>query len=196
MCWALLVQPAQALNWRVVHLEDEFTDVRTCRVEPGGTFSRSFLRGAIGAFRTLHFFAENRDGEIRAGFMSEPLMPIAGDIQVRIDDGPLTTLTAADTPIDSAPTIRLPTTPGVTPEAHAAMEQTIRQSMAVASPYRVLTGERAVSLLRDIAEGEDARWRVVTVNAAASSTGEIRKRGLAEALAECGIALNAAIEAE
>lgn len=189
LSWALTAQPAHALNWRVVQLEDEFTDVRVCRVEPGGAFSRAFARGLTGAFRTLHFFAENRNGEVRAGFMSEPLLPIPGDIQIRVDDDPLIAITAADTPLDAAPSINLPDTPGLTAEGQATMDQAIRQSLAVASPYRLLVGERAIGLLQDIVSGAEVRWRVIGVNAAVSQTGEIRNRGLSDALAECGITL-------
>lgn len=62
--------------------------------------------------------------------------------------------------------------------------------MAIASPYRVVTGERAVALLREIVGGSEVRWRVVSINAAASGTGTVRVRGLREALIECGISLD------
>lgn len=181
--------PAHALDWNTRRLVDEFTDAQSCRVEPGGEFSRSFVRGMTGAFRTLHFYAENRNGEVRAGFMSEPLIAIPGDVQIRVDSNPLTTITAADTPLDLAPSYTMPPTPGFTPEQQAQLEQTMRSSMAIASPYRVVTGERAVALLREIVGGRDVRWRVVSINAAASGTGTVRVRGLREALTECGIDL-------
>lgn len=189
--WAISASAAQALDWRTQRLRDEFTDIETCRVEPGGAFSRAFVRGMTGAFRTLHFFAENRNGEVRAGFMSEPLIPIPGDIQLRVDANPFITLTAVDTPLDAAPAINIPDTPGITPEMRTAMEQSIRSTMAMASPYRVLTGDRARALLRAILSGEETRWRVVTINAAASATGTLQTRGLSDALEECGISIAA-----
>lgn len=91
LAW-LVASPASALDWNTRRLVDEFTDAQSCRVEPGGEFSRSFVRGMTGAFRTLHFYAENRNGEIRAGFMSEPLIAIPGDVQIRVDSNPLTTI--------------------------------------------------------------------------------------------------------
>jgi len=189
LAW-LVASPASALDWNTRRLVDEFTDAQSCRVEPGGEFSRSFVRGMTGAFRTLHFYAENRNGEIRAGFMSEPLIAIPGDVQIRVDSNPLTTITAADTPLDLAPTYTIPATPGLTAEQQAQLEQTLRASMAIASPYRVVTGERAVALLREIVGGSEVRWRVVSINAAASGTGTVRVRGLREALIECGISLD------
>ncbi|MEJ0060847.1 MAG: hypothetical protein WDM79_15255 [Terricaulis sp.] len=188
---ALLITPASAavLGWRVVHLHDEFTDEHVCRVEPGGILSRSIVRGLSGAFRTLHFIVENRDGEIRAGFLSEPMLPIGGDIQLRVDDNPMVTLAPADTPIDAGPEMPIGIVPNIPPEARAQLERSLRAARGMQSPYRLVVGERARTLLLQIVDGEDVRWRVITVNAAVSRTGRIRVEGLIEALSECGIVL-------
>ncbi len=118
--------PAHALDWNTRRLVDEFTDAQSCRVELGGEFTRSFVRSMTGTFRTLHFYAENRNGEVRAGFMSEPLIPIPGDVQIRVDTNPLSTITAADTPVDTAPSFTMPETPGLTEEQRVQFEQSMR----------------------------------------------------------------------
>lgn len=180
---------AWAGDWKIVRLRDEFTDVSVCRIEPDGAFSRGLARGLSGSYRSIHFFAENRDGEVRAGFISEPAMPIPGDIQLRVDDRPMRVIAAADTPIDSGPSIALPPMPNVSEDMRSELERTLRASLSVASPYRVVVGDQARALLRELIAGQQVRWRVLAINAAASSTGRIRVGDLARALGQCGVEL-------
>lgn len=169
---------------------DAFTDTQVCRVEYGDELTRSMNRQLTGTFIGLYFFAENRDGEVRAGVVSEPKLPIAGDVQLRVDDNPLVSITAADTPLDLAPATTLPETPGLSAEQRDRLQASMRSTMSVASPYRVLVGAKAVSLLKAMTQGKNMIWRVVGINAAASTTGSISiKPDLAKSLAACGIAL-------
>lgn len=183
---ALTPSPAAAKDWNAVKRIDPFTDIQSCRVEPGGAGSRAFFRGRSLAY---YFYAEKRGDQIRAGVFSEPAIPIAGDVQIRVDDGPLITITAADTPIDAAPApvVQLPST--LPPEARAAYEQMIAAAQASASPYRAVTGERAAALLHQILAGKLVRIRSIGINSALSTTGEIKidPRDLRDALEKCEI---------
>ena len=170
---------------------DAFTDVKSCRVEYGDEFTRSMNRQLTGSFIGLYFFAENKDGEVRAGVVSEPKIPIGGDVQLRVDDNPMVSITAADTPVDLAPTTSLPAMPGLSAEQQKDMQASLKASMSVASPYRVLVGDKARSLLREMIRGQKVIWRVVGINTATSTTGTIVIRpDLGKSLAECGIDLS------
>ncbi|MFT3996341.1 MAG: hypothetical protein QM667_02965 [Asticcacaulis sp.] len=179
--------PAHALDWRTKNLSDPFTDVSVCRVEFGGDFSRAVALGFQGGIRGLYFIAEKRGDEIRAGFMSDPPLPIPGDIQVRVDQNQLHTITAADTPLDLSPSMNIPNLENLPQDKKLIIEQSIKNSMSLASPYRLFSGEKASALLNEIISGKKVIWRAVTVNAAASLTGEIRVKGLQSALNKCGI---------
>lgn len=175
--------------WHSVERTDPFTDVRSCRVERGDETRRAIERRIHHAFRTLYFFVEKRDGAVRVGFMSEPAIPISGDIQVRVDDGPIVTLKAFETPLDLAPALPAPATPGLGPEQQQAILDMQRTMLAQASPYILIEGRPAEDLLRQILSGASVKVRVVTINAAAAETGIIDPAGLAEAVKACGIAI-------
>lgn len=87
---------ATSAKWQANFYHDEFTGKDTCRVEMGTADQRQFGRAMSGTYFTYNFYAENHDGEIRAGVRSEPAIPIIGDVQIKVSDK-LYTLTAADT---------------------------------------------------------------------------------------------------
>jgi hypothetical protein len=182
---------AHALDWNVEKKTDPFTDTPMCRVNYGSEFGRSFVEGIMGWYAVSYFFAERRGSQIIAGITNDRKLPVAGDIQIRVDDGPVTTITPADTPESLLPPMSIP----VTPSGYPSVDEQIARSMHVARaqmlPYRVLEGERAKALLRSIVSGRRAIWRSVTMIAAADSgPAEIKIEGLKEALQECGIDLS------
>lgn len=184
------ISPAEAKRWNAVHRIDKFTDIESCRVEPGGAFSRSMIRGALGAAITFHFFVEKRGDEIRAGLFSEPAIPISGDVQIRVDDQPVVTITAADTPIDAAPQMPSLSLEGLSAEQRANIENVQRSTLALASPYRALTGDRALDLIRAVVGAHIIRTRTIGINIATSTSAEWKPHpDLKAAIAECGIAL-------
>ncbi len=185
-----LAPAAEAKNWNAVRAVDKFTDVKSCRVEPGGPFTRTFFRGLLGGGVALYFFAEKRSEEVRVGVFSEPAIPIGGDLQVRIDDQPLVTITAADTPIDTAPSMPSPNLDALSEQQRTDIENARRTALGAMSPFRAVAGEAALNLLRSILAAKVVRMRVVTVNGPLSRGVEWSPDAdLATAIAACGIAL-------
>lgn len=180
-------------SWNATNHYDDFTNTKSCRVERGTQAGRDFARGFTGIYFTQHFYAENHNGEIRAGVRTDPPLPIGGDIQIKVGSK-LYTLTSQDTPIDVAPTV-----PVNNDAAEKAMGKSYADTMKamteniqqLSSPYRAYTGKKAKALLRDIAgtTGE-IKFRVIGVNQVTSGTGSfIAGEGFTQALAKCNINL-------
>ena len=176
------VTPAQ---WQANHYHDEFTNQNTCRVEIGSAKQREFGRALSGTYYSYNFYAENHDSEIRAGVRSEPAIPINGDVQIKVGDK-LYTLTAADTPLDTKPSIPAPHGDEDFNNSYNAAMDSIQK---YASPYRAYTGSKAKSLLSDIIKtGGEVKFRSIGVNAATSGTGSFTvDEHFITALKECGI---------
>lgn len=138
----ILLSGCASNGWSTTNLKDEFTGSTSCRVEAGTQAQRDFMKGFTGNYFTYHFFAEKRDNQVRAGLMSEPAIPISGDVQIKVGEK-LITLTSADTPIDVAPA-----TPDYSSEATKKLGYDLSDTMAKItkniqqsqSPYRALTG--------------------------------------------------------
>ena len=171
------VTPAQ---WQANHYHDEFTETKTCRVEMGNSNQREFGRAMMGTYITYNFYAENHDGEARAGIRSEPSIPIHGDVQIKVGET-LYTITADDTPLDVKPA-NPPSS-----KDYAATLDTIHKQI---SPYRAYTGKKAKALLQDIIQQTgEVKFRTVGVNAATSGTGRfIVDDQFIASLKECGLA--------
>ncbi|MGN7503562.1 MAG: hypothetical protein ACTHPO_11320 [Alphaproteobacteria bacterium] len=176
------VTPSQ---WQANNYHDEFTNQNTCRVEIGDAKQREFGRALSGTYYSYNLYAENHDGEIRAGVRSEPAIPINGDVQIKIGDK-LYTLTAADTPLDTKPSMPVPQGNEAFNKSYNAAMDSIQK---YASPYRAFTGSKAKSLLYDIIQaGEEIKFRSIGVNAATSGTGSFTvDEHFITALKECGI---------
>lgn len=191
-CLALgLLTACVSTSWNATNHYDEFTDTKMCRVERGTLAGRDFARGFTGIYFTQHFYAENHNGEVRAGVRTEPPLPIGGDIQIKVGEK-LYTLTSADTPIDIAPTIAMDRSAAEQAMGTAYSEtlQSITKDIQkLSSPYRAYTGNKAKSLLRDIANAQgEVKFRVVGVNAATSATGSFTAgEDFTAALQACGI---------
>jgi|GEM_PF-2490482 len=178
-------------KWQATQHYDEFTEDKICRVEKGSQgqrdFSRAFMGQAYGAGITQVFFAENRNGEVRAGVRSEPLIPLAGDVQLKVG-GELFTITAKDTPIDLAPQSQI-SIEGIGSE-YSDMMQSIQETVQkIGSPYRAVTDDKAKKLLKAIAETSgEIKFRVIGVNQALSTTGSFTGGSdFSEALKKCHI---------
>ncbi|MGE0827760.1 MAG: hypothetical protein AB7O04_00210 [Hyphomonadaceae bacterium] len=180
------IVPANALSWRAEHVRDPFTEAEACRVLPGGAFTRALT--GMSRLGVYYFFFERRGAEVRAGVTSDHGLPIAGDVQVRVGDGPLITITAADTPLDARPQTPAVAIEGLSQDAAAQIAAARDAALASVSPYRVLAGERARQLIADILAHDRTIWRTVGVNAATSSIGELEPNAsLRRALHMCGL---------
>ena len=181
-------------GWKATDHYDDFTDTKICRVEHGTKAGRDFTRGFTGIYYTQHFYAENNNGQIRAGIRTEPPLPIGGDIQIKVDDK-LFTLTSADAPIDAAPAVPINNsiaTKNMGKEYMDNMEMLTKNIQQYSSPYRAYTDKKALSLLRAVADSKDkVKFRTIGINTVTSGTGEfiIEKNNFEKALLECGIKL-------
>ncbi|MBN8521503.1 MAG: hypothetical protein J0L77_06375 [Alphaproteobacteria bacterium] len=190
---ALALTACVTTGWNATRHTDEFTGTKMCRVERGTESERDFARGFTGIYYTQHFYAENHNGQVRAGIRTEPPLPIGGDVQIKVG-GKLYTLTSADTPLDVAPTI-----PTNTDAARKAMgnayadtlDNMTKDIQRLSSPYRAFTGKKALALLRDMANtSEEIKFRVVGVNSTISGTGSFKTGSdFAASLNSCGIKL-------
>jgi hypothetical protein len=180
-------------GWHATNHYDDFTDTKMCRVEKGTKGQRDFARGFTGIYFTQHFYAENHNGEIRAGVRTEPPLPIGGDLQIKVGNK-LYTLTASDTPLDIAPSVPVNTDMAkkyMGKEYANNIEKMTRDIQKMSSPYRAYTGKKAKALLRDIINTQgEIKFRVVGVNTVTSGTGSFTSdENFKAALVACGIDL-------
>jgi hypothetical protein len=189
----LFATPVSAeLEYHVVRSVDAFTDEQICKTVLGTDFSRGIAEGMLGWYGVSYFFVERKGNEIAAGITNDRNLPVAGNIQIRVDDGPVTTITPADTPEDMLPAsaIPVPTTTTGYPEVDKQISESMRIARAQLTPFRVVTGDKARSLLAEIINGHHAIWRSVTMLPQTDrGPAEIRIDGLKEAVAACGIDL-------
>lgn len=169
MAILFIVTGCASTQWNATNHHDEFTNTNICRVEQGTKAQKDFARGFTGIYFTQNFYAENNNGEIRAGVRTYPALPIGGDIQIKVAEK-LYMLTAQDAPIDVAP--QIPTNTNAIGGYEDVMASVTQNIQKYASPYRAYTGKKAVNLLRDIANTTgEIKFRTVGVNTQTSSTG-------------------------
>lgn len=169
--------------WKADHIVDEFTDRKICRVQYD---IRAPFRRCPG-YICYHFYAEtDASGEMRVGVRSTPAVPIAGDLQLRVDRHPAVIISSVETPIDYAPSYSEPTGNKV---ADAAGERVMTAISRSLSPYRVTTGQKAKRILRQILAGKTLRFRTLGVNSVTAQPIvpiEITEN-MRQALSQCGI---------
>lgn len=172
-------------QWQANEYHAEFTGENICRVEMGTAHQREFGRAMTGTYYSYNFYAENYDGQIRAGVRSEPVIPISGDVQIKVGDT-LYTMTAADTPLDTKPTMPGPQGSDEFNKSYAAAMDSIQK---YTSPYRAFTGKKAKALINDIIKTNgEVKFRTIAVNSATSATGSFTvDENFKTALKECGI---------
>jgi len=176
-------------DWQASRYYDDFTNTSSCRVLKGSQSNRDFTRGFSGALATLQFYAENINGEIRAGVINEPLIPITGDVQIKTANK-FYTLTVKDAPLDTKlSTPEIPSNGAMTKELADAMKSVTENVQGIASPYRAYRGAKAKTLLKDIVSSDsEVKFRMVGVNTALSNTGSfVADDKFIAALKECNI---------
>ena len=67
MAILFIVTGCASTQWNATNHHDEFTNTNICRVEQGTKAQKDFARGFTGIYFTQNFYAENNNGEIRAG---------------------------------------------------------------------------------------------------------------------------------
>jgi hypothetical protein len=180
-------------KWEPTVSIDEFTGKKSCVVQFGTEYQRNEANYLFGQYYTYNFYAQNYNGEIRAGIKTEPAFPISGDVQIKTG-AKLYTLTTADAPLDYAPDIPV-NTEAAEKALGAAYAETIKAMsqdiQKMSSPYRAYTGKKAKALLKDIAATTGPiKFRVLGVNAQLSQTGKFMAgEDFTAALQSCGINL-------
>lgn len=180
-------------KWEPTMRKDEFTGKQSCIVQFGTEYQRREANYLFGQHFTYNFYAENNDGEVRAGIKTEPAFPISGDVQIKAGEK-LYTLTAADAPLDYAPdyNVNMDAAQKAMGQAYVdSIKNMTKDLQKLSSPYRAYTGTKAKALLRDVASaGVPIKFRVVGVNTQLSQTGEFMAgEDFTAALQSCGINL-------
>ena len=178
-------------KWAASDYFDEFTNNSVCRVQQGTPQEREILRHINKTFFAYYFVVENYQHELRVGILSEPVIPVVGDVQIKVGDD-LFSLGYQDAPLDIAPELNftLPDDmPWLTPEMRSAIEQNTRNIQRIGSPYRHFIGDEAKNLLRVIVESKGPiKFRVIVINSALSTTATVSiDDEFWEALRDCGI---------
>ncbi|MEE4632291.1 hypothetical protein V2K98_02005 [Pseudomonas alliivorans] len=175
--------------WKATGSTDEFTDKTTMMVTTG-----DFSTGGSIVTSSLKFYpvVRKEGGQIYVGLISGGRFKIpVGTVQLRIDQNEAWTITPQETPVSSMPAaaqyvLNLP------PEQAAivknAQEQAMINATQMMSPYTITGGDKAKKILRQMLSGKVLKYRVVGINQAASTTGEVElDPSLAESLRLIGI---------
>ncbi len=163
--------------WTASTHKDEFTDRVTKMVTivgAGGIYSVGKYYPLVGLDGTNIVVGVRSGGSYR--------MPV-GTVQIRVDENPAWTISPDETPVYLSPA--LPQTTGVDTNLQSGMMSSMTKIM---SPFTATTGDKAHQILTQMIHGKIVRYRTVGLNAAASTTGEVKiDQSFFSALKEIGI---------
>lgn len=177
---AVLLTGCQSMSsgtiWAVSSSQDQFSDVETKMVTVGQWRSS----GTIWT-KSLNYypFVGLQDGELFVGIRSGGSYRIpTGTVQMRVDANKAWTIEPSETPVYLAPAPAQPAIPtanndNATVDLAAVQAEALRNMSKALSPYTAATGEKAKSILREMAAGKTLKYRSVGMNQPASSTGEV-----------------------
>jgi len=178
-------------RWQVTESQDRFTDKVTTMVTIGD-FSTS--SGLYTSPLRYYPFVGLYEGEMYVGLRSGGRVRVpTGTVQLRIDDLEAWTITPAETPLFLMPQ----TATGQASnggDAQSAELATAAMAMAtrMGSPFTAATGDKARRILAQMLNGHRLIYRVVGLNQAASTTGEVvLDDSLATAVRQIGIDVDA-----
>ena len=181
--------PLSGATWKPVSTTDAFTDVTTKMVTVG-EFETS--RGIYTKSMSLYPFVGTREGELIVGVRSGGRYRIpTGQIQMRIDDNPAWTIATEETPLHLVPDVQgLPPLTGdekidaSISDAQKKMMASVQRTM---SPFTATTGDKAKKILSEMLSGKKLIYRMVGINQAGTTTGEVLLDGsLSQSLHEIG----------
>ena len=179
---------ADTIEWNIAKHSDPFTDVETCHAEFDRPFRPSSEIG--GHIAQYAFFIERRATSVRVGFQVRGPMvifPFPGDVQMRVDDKPTVTITAADTPLDLGGGSSGPDLDNVPVQDRGAGETAEHRTLQNILSFRALEGQRAIAFLSDIAHGKRTIWRVLGTIETYNASGELPD--VRPALSACDVEL-------
>jgi hypothetical protein len=184
---------APKVEWIADKKTDEFTDKTTCRATTGSLYTHSAVYTKNGAFYPM---VEQVDGVLRVGLQSGGKYKIpVGNVQIRIDSNNVWDISTNETPVDLVPTanpMATLTTSNLNDEQKKIVEQSIATAMnsttQALSPYTVATGDKAKSILKEMLDGKELKYRTVGLNQSASTIGTFKlDKSLKTALDTCNI---------
>ncbi|WP_122499957.1 hypothetical protein [Pseudomonas viridiflava] len=175
--------------WKATGSTDEFTDKTTMMVTTG-----DFSAGSSIITSTLKFYpvVRKEGGQVYVGVMSGGRFKIpVGTVQLRIDQNEAWTITPQETPVSlmpAAPQYVLNLPPEQAAIVKNAQEQAMINATQMMSPYTITGGDKAKKILKQMLAGKVLKYRIVGINQAASTTGEVElDASLVESLRLAGI---------
>ncbi|WP_122605779.1 hypothetical protein [Pseudomonas viridiflava] len=175
--------------WKATGSTDEFTDKTTMMVTTG-----DFSAGSSIITSMLKFYpvVRKEGGQVYIGVMSGGRFKIpVGTVQLRIDQNEAWTITPQETPVSlmpAAPQYVLNLPPEQAAIVKNAQEQAMINATQMMSPYTITGGDKAKKILKQMLAGKVLKYRIVGINQAASTTGEVElDASLAESLRLAGI---------
>lgn len=175
--------------WKATGSTDEFTDKTTMMVTTG-----DFSAGSSIITSMLKFYpvVRKEGGQVYVGVMSGGRFKIpVGTVQLRIDQNEAWTITPQETPVSlmpAAPQYVLNLPPEQAAIVKNAQEQAMINATQMMSPYTITGGDKAKKILKQMLAGKVLKYRIVGINQAASTTGEVElDASLAESLSLVGI---------
>ncbi len=154
------------VKWIVIEKTDEFTDITTTTVTVGTLYTRKGVYDY--SFSLYPYISHKSTGEIQVGVRcgGKAKIPV-GAVQIRIDNNPTWTITPAETPLDE--TSRQAMNPYQTQDPN--VNQAIRTMQASMSPYTACTGEKALAIIGQMAQGHILKYRSSATANIQGSTG-------------------------
>lgn len=169
-------EPPRTPTWFANNRVDEFTDQRSCRVQP----EAQIINIVYGANAPIGFypFVERRGESIRVGMYSGgSVTSPAGRIQLRVDTNEAWTIETSETPIDiqdaNARQMMASAPQNMTPEMRRIYEQGAENLSRTLSPYTAASGERAREIIQQMRTGRELIYRQLGANQATTTTGRI-----------------------
>lgn len=171
---AFLLTGCAGQVWKATGSTDEFTDQTTMMVTVG-----DYTNVPLIVTKPFNYYPVVRKvgNEVYVGLMSGGRFKVpVGTVQLRIDQHAAWTISPQETRVSLLPEVpqyalNLP------PEQAALVKSAQAQAMTSAaqtmSPYTVTGGEKAKSIIKQIANGHVLKFRTVRLNQAASTTGEV-----------------------
>lgn len=171
---AILLTGCAGQVWKATGSTDEFTDQTTMMVTVG-----DYTNVPVIVTKPFNYYPVVRKvgDEVYVGVMSGGRIKIpVGTVQLRIDQHEAWTISPQETPVSLLPEVpqyALNLSPEQAALVKNAQEQAMTSAAQTMSPYTVTGGEKAKTIIKQMASGQVLKFRTVGLNQAASTTGEV-----------------------
>ncbi|WP_338507343.1 hypothetical protein [Pseudomonas poae] len=171
---AFLLTGCAGQVWKATGSTDEFTDQTTMMVTVG-----DYTNVPLIVTKPFNYYPVVRKvgNEVYVGLMSGGRFKVpVGTVQLRIDQHAAWTISPQETPVSLLPEVpqyALNLPPKQAALVKSAQAQAMTSAAQTMSPYTVTGGEKAKSIIKQMANGHVLKFRTVRLNQAASTTGEV-----------------------